>query len=126
MPAKDVYHNVVIIALEKEGWLITDDPFKLKCGTKDLYIDLGAEKLIAAEKGQQKIAVEIKSFLNTSPVTDLENALEKFILYYDILEEQGSDRILYLAIPYRTYTEIFTEPIGKILLKKDRFKFSCI
>lgn len=69
MPAKDVYHHVVITALEKDGWLITDDPFKLKCGTKDLYIDLGAEKLIAAEKDQQKIAVEIKSFLNPSPFT---------------------------------------------------------
>lgn len=122
MPAKDVYHNVVRTALEKDGWLITDDPFKLKCGTKDLYIDLGAEKLIAAEKGQQKIAVEIKSFLSPSPVTDLENALGQFILYYDILEEQGSDQILYLAIPQRTYTEIFTEPIGKILLKKNRLR----
>jgi XisH protein len=122
MPAKDVYHNVVIKALQKDAWLITDDPFKLKCGTKDLYIDLGAEKLIAAEKGQQKIAVEIKSFLNPSPVTDLENALGQFILYYDILEEQGSERILYLAIPQRTYTEIFTEPIGKILLKRNRLR----
>jgi hypothetical protein len=62
MPAKDIYHNIVIESLKKDGWLITDDPFKVKCGTKDLYIDLGAEKLIAAEKGQQKIAVEIKSF----------------------------------------------------------------
>ncbi|MBD2608108.1 XisH family protein [Scytonema hofmannii FACHB-248] len=122
MPAKDVYHNVVITALEKDGWLITDDPFKLKCGTKDLYIDLGAEKLIVAQKGQQKIAVEIKSFLSQSPVRDLENALGQFILYYDILEEQGSERILYLAIPHRTYTEIFTEPIGKILLKKNRLR----
>jgi len=83
---------------------------------------LGAEKLIAAEKGQQKIAVEIKSFLNPSPVTDLENALGQFILYYDILEEQRSDRISYLAIPYRTYNEIFTESIGKILLKNNRLR----
>jgi XisH protein len=113
MPAKDVYHNVVITALEKDGWLITDNPFKLKCGTKDLYIDLGAEKLIAAQKGQQKIAVEIKSFISQSPVRDLENALGQFILYYDILEEQGSDRILYLAIPYRTYTEVFTNPLAR-------------
>ncbi|WP_199339034.1 MULTISPECIES: element excision factor XisH family protein [Nostoc] len=89
---------------------------------KDLYIDLGAEKLIAAQKGQQKIAVKIKSFVSPSPVTDLENALGQFILYYDILEEQGSDRILHLAIPHRTYTEIFTETIGKILLKKNRLR----
>ncbi|MEH2178631.1 element excision factor XisH family protein [Nostoc sp.] len=85
MPAKDVYHNVVRTALQKDGWLITDEPFKLKCGTKDIYIDLGAQKLIAVEKGQQKIAVEIKSFLSPSPVIDLESALGQFILYYDIL-----------------------------------------
>jgi XisH protein len=122
MPAKDIYHNIVIEALKKDGWLITDDPFKLKCGTKDLDIDLGAEKLIAAEKGQHKIAVEIKSFISQFPVTDLEKALGQFILYYDILEEQGSERVLYLAISQRTYNEIFTEPIGKILLKRNRLR----
>ncbi|WP_442940688.1 element excision factor XisH family protein [Nostoc sp.] len=61
----------MITALEKDAWLITDDPFKLKCGTKDLYIDLGAEKLRAAQKGQQKIAVEIKSFISQSPVSSI-------------------------------------------------------
>ncbi|MGF1676235.1 MAG: element excision factor XisH family protein [Rivularia sp. (in: cyanobacteria)] len=122
MPAKDVYHNIVRTALEKDGWVITDDPFKLKCGTKDLYVDLGAQKLLAAQKGEEKIAVEIKSFLSPSPVTDLENALGQFILYYDILEEQQSDRVLYLAIPQRTYTDLFSEPIGQILLKKKRLR----
>lgn len=122
MPAKDVYHNVVRTALEKDGWLITDDPFKLKCGTKDLYVDLGAEKLLAAQKGEKKIAVEIKSFLSPSPVTDLENALGQFILYYDILEEEESNRVLYLAIPQRSYIELFCEPIGQILLKKKRLR----
>ncbi|MCC5619164.1 hypothetical protein LC605_29605 [Nostoc sp. CHAB 5836] len=28
----------------------------------------------------------------------------------------------YCAIPHRTYTEIFNEPIGKILLKKNRLR----
>lgn len=52
MPAKDIYHNIVRTALEKDGWVITDDPFKLKCGTKDLYVDLGAQKLLAAQKNE--------------------------------------------------------------------------
>jgi XisH protein len=85
MPAKDIYHNAVRNALEKDSWQITKDPFILKWGTRDLYIDLGAEKLIAAEKSGEKIAVEIKSFIGASPVTDLENALGQYILYYDIL-----------------------------------------
>lgn len=122
MPAKDVYHDVVRTALEKDSWVITDDPFRLKIGSKDLYVDLGAEKLLAAQKGETKIAVEVKSFLSPSPIYDLESALGQFIIYYDILEEQGSDRTLYLAIPQRTYTELFDEPIGKILLKKKRLR----
>ncbi len=80
MPAKDIYHDAVKNALIKDGWKITDDPLILSIGKKDLFIDLGAEKLIAAEKDQQKIAVEIKSFLGNSQVNDLENALGQYIL----------------------------------------------
>lgn len=50
MSAKDAFHTVVKTALEKEGWLITHDPYTLQAGTLELYIDLGAEKVIAAEK----------------------------------------------------------------------------
>ncbi|MEH2415625.1 element excision factor XisH family protein [Nostoc sp.] len=120
MPAKDTYHNAVRNALEKDSWQITKDPFILKWGTRDLYIDLGAEKLIAAEKSGEKIAVEIKSFIGASPVTDLENALGQYILYYDILARLEPDRSLYLAIRQETYSELFQEPIGKILLENQR------
>ncbi len=85
MPAKDIYHNSVKNALEKESWHITNDPFILRWGARDLYIDLGAQKLIAAEKSGHKIAVEVKSFISASPVADLEKALGQYILYYDIL-----------------------------------------
>jgi len=69
MAAKDIYHDTVKKALEKDGWIITKDPLKLTVGSRSLYVDLGAEKLIAAEKENQKIAVEIKSFLNPSPIS---------------------------------------------------------
>lgn len=57
MPAKDIYHEIVKQALIKNDWTITDDPLKLTIGGRSLYVDLGAEKLIAAQKGNQKIAV---------------------------------------------------------------------
>jgi hypothetical protein len=64
MPARDIYHSVVVHALMADGWNITHDPLSLSYGGKDLYIDLGAERVtIAAEREGQKIAVEIKSFL---------------------------------------------------------------
>lgn len=122
MPAKDIYHNTVRNALLKDGWNITDDPFILKWGTRDLYIDLGAEKVIAAEKGEQKIAVEIKSFIGASPVANLENALGQYILYYDILNRLEPNRRLYLAIRQETFTDLFEEPIGKILLENQRLR----
>ena len=60
MSAKDKFHELVIIALEKEGWMITHDPYHIDLGFVDLYIDLGAERLLAAIKESEKIAVEIK------------------------------------------------------------------
>ncbi|MGB7518966.1 MAG: element excision factor XisH family protein, partial [Spirulinaceae cyanobacterium] len=71
MPAKDIYHHQVRNALIKDGWTITDDPLILSIGKRDLFVDLGAEKVIAAEKKNQKIAVEVKSFIGKSQVNDL-------------------------------------------------------
>ena len=64
MPARDIYHANVKNALIKDGWKITHDPLKLELGGKDMYVDLGAERLLAAEKGGEQIAVEIKSFVS--------------------------------------------------------------
>jgi XisH protein len=37
-------------ALSKPGWTITDDPLFIRIGTVEMYIDLGAEKILMAEK----------------------------------------------------------------------------
>lgn len=88
MPAKDVYHQTVKEALRRDGWTITHDPLALKVGRKDLFVDLGAEQLLIAEKAGRKIAVEIKSFVGASNVAELEKALGQYILYHDVLEER--------------------------------------
>lgn len=122
MPAKDIYHKVVVRAMKKGGWTITDDPLSLKWGSRDFYVDLGVKQLLAAENGERKIAIEIKSFTGTSPIADLENALGQYILYFDILQRLEPDRELYLAIRQQTFNELFAEPIGQILLENKRFK----
>jgi hypothetical protein len=71
MPAKDVIHDAVKNALVKDGWTITDDPLRLKYKAVNLSVDLGAERTLAAEREGEKIAVEIKSFLNASTINDL-------------------------------------------------------
>ena len=122
MPAKDTYHNNVRIALEKDGWTITNDPLTLEIGGRSLYVDLGAEKPFAAEKQGRKIAVEVKSFIAASPVHDLEEALGQYIVYEDILEVSEPERNIYLAVREEVYLDIFSEPIGQLLLRKKRLK----
>ncbi len=99
MPARDRYHNQVRNALVKDGWVITHDPLRLSWGLKDMYVDLGAELLLAAEKGARKIAVEVKTFGGLSEMDDLEKAIGQFVLYHDVLARVEPDRELYLAIP---------------------------
>ena len=63
--AKDVFHDIVKEALIKDGWLVTHDPLTLLTRAEGgISTDLGAEKVIVAERGLTKIAVEVKSFIN--------------------------------------------------------------
>jgi len=117
MSRQDRFHQAVRTALEKDGWTITHDPLRLKVGTLRLQVDLGAEKLIAAEKGNQKIAVEIKSFLRASKITDFYQAFGQFLPYKVALKRVEPDRIIYLAIPDSTYEELFGEILIQDLLE---------
>lgn len=122
MPAKDLYHETVKMALIKDGWTITNDPLKLQWGLRELFVDLGAKKLLAAQKGEQLIAVEIKSFISASPIADLENALGQYIIYSNILEEVEQERLLYLAIRKAIYRDFFQEPIGNLIIQKNHLR----
>lgn len=104
------------------GQLITHDPFPLQIGKKRLSVDLGAERLISAEKNLQKIVVEIKSFVGQSDVKDLEQVLGQYILYRQILNETKIDRELYLAVSRLTFKSIFTIQLGEILLTNQIIK----
>ncbi len=116
MPAKDLYHDVVVRALQAQGWTITDDPYVIPVGIKNLFVDLGAEKIVGAEKEGKKIAIEIKCFEGQSEVHDLEKALGQYLLYIPFLRAQEAQRVLYLAVPADAYKNIFEEPIGKGIL----------
>lgn len=70
MSARDKFHQIVVNAIEKDDWTITHDPYSLQAGSFDLAIDLGAEKIIAATKQGKKIAIEIKSFLGASKISE--------------------------------------------------------
>ncbi len=108
MSARDVFHESVKSALLKDNWVITHDPLKLKFSKDDrLRIDLGAEQLLVAERGVQKIAVEVKSFLSESAMFDFHLALGQFLNYRLALRNLEPDRSLYLAVPIAAYNSFF-------------------
>ena len=119
MPAKNVYHDAVIRALNADGWTITHDPLTLSYGGKDLFVDLGAERVtLAAVKGTEQIAVEVQSFLSPSPVRDLQEAVGQFEIYRAVLTEIEPDRSLYLAVPRRVYDGLLSEPLGHLIVAR--------
>ncbi len=122
MPKRDIYHDSVKQALVKDGWTITHDPFAIPFGDQNLFVDLGAERLLAAEKDEQHIAVEIKSFVSRSPVDDLENAMGQYILYRSLLKRREPERIIYLAIPLSAYEGIFSTLLGRVMIEDHSLK----
>lgn len=122
MPARDIFHNHIKHSLIKDGWEITHDPLRFTVGRRKVYIDLGAHRLIAARKGKQKIAVEVKSFVSKSEMADLENAMGQFLIYQELLAKREPNRVLYLAIRQDTYRSIFEDEIGQILLESEKVK----
>ncbi len=105
--ARDLFHNIVKDALIQEGWQITHDPFPVSYGDVQMQIDLGAERIIAATKNQETIAVEIKSFINPSAISEFHTAVGQYLNYRRALRSQEPSRILYLAVPSQTYEEFF-------------------
>lgn len=102
--AKDLFHNTVKIALQKDGWKITHEPYQLRYGVADVYIDLAAEEAIGAEKEGRKIAVEVKSFAGGSTISEFHTALGQFLNYRIAIEVSSEpERMLYLAVPTDTY-----------------------
>jgi XisH protein len=120
MAAKDRFHDAVQRALEKDGWTIVASPFKFTFGKVRFEVDLAADRLIVAERNGEKIAVEIKSFLRASTITDFYAALGQYLSYRLGLRETHPDRILYLAVPDDVYRDFFQLEFTKTAIKEFR------
>jgi hypothetical protein len=113
MPAKDLYHEAVKYALIQAGWEITADPLFIKYGKDTLLIDLAAHRLIAATRGQEKIAIEVKSFTASSDVTEFHASLGQFLNYRMALNKTEPERKLILAVPEEAYKRFFTRELAR-------------
>lgn len=105
---RDIIHVAVRTALEKDGWIITDDPLRINLidDNTGMEIDLGAEKVIAATKGKEKIAVEIKSFTTPSILYSFYEAFGQYLSYRDALMDEGNTRTLYLAVSIEVFNRL--------------------
>lgn len=109
--AKDIYHRTVREALEKEGWIITHDPYLIpRTNLKPYEIDLGAERFLAAERDAEKIAVEIKSFTASSMTYNFHTAFGQYSVYRFFMQDKDAARKLFLAVPDETYNTFFLDP----------------
>jgi hypothetical protein len=122
--ARDRFHNVVRKALEKEGWVITDDPYEINVDNVDFEIDLAAEELLAAEQEGRQIAVEIKSFIGSSSISEFHTALGQFLNYRDALAIIDPDRQIYLAVRLPVYETFFQKRF--IISAIERYQISLV
>ncbi|MEM9214623.1 MAG: element excision factor XisH family protein [Cyanobacteria bacterium P01_F01_bin.150] len=122
MAAKDLLHESFKRALLRDKWTITHDPLVLKIGRRNALVALGAQKLLAAERGPDKIAVEIKTFAGPSPMSELEKAWGQFFLYAKVLRKRNPERSLYLAVSETIFETLFEEEAGQLLLTEPGFR----
>jgi XisH protein len=117
MPKKDIYHDQVRRALEKDGWTITHDPMRFRWKGRTIWPDLGIEKVIAAERGTEKIAVEIKSFTNIALLVDFYEALGQYDIYKVALAELDQDRSVVLAVTEAAYETFLCTEFAQAVLQ---------
>ena len=125
MPAHDIYHHTVRHALEKDGWKITHDPYKISIENSrpDYQVDFGAEKnCLAAERADEKIAVEVKSFIATSFAYEFHKAVGQYLTYAVGVRLIEPERRLYLAISEAAYNEIQASEIQKTVIEEYKIK----
>lgn len=121
MPARDL----VVTALTRAGWTITDDPYVITYGLQVLLIDLAANTenqgrnlFVDATRDGHKIAVEIKAFAGESAVADLHQAVGQYVVYKLVLEQLEPDRIVYLAVTDAVYRKVFRRPLGQLIVQR--------
>ena len=71
----------------------------------------------------RKIVVEIKSFINPSPLTDLKIALGQYEISSDFLEVTEPERQLYLSVSTETFNEIFEKNAYQFIIKRHQLPF---
>lgn len=87
-----------------------------------MYVDLGAKRLIMATRAEEKIAVEVKSFVSSSEMEDLRDAIGQYTIYRSVMRRTYPDYSLYLAVNDVVFYSLFEEPIGQLMIEDEHLK----
>lgn len=120
--AKDVIHDAVKNALIKDGWTITADPYHLRYEDKSLIADLKAERVLLVQREAEIIVVEVKSFLGTSFMKELQTALGQYQMYVAFLDQLERNEPVYLAVSAIVFQEQFQSKAVQMILNRYQVK----
>lgn len=79
---------------------------------------MAAERRLAAERNNEKIIIEIKSFVGHSIIQDFKELLGHYMLYLPLLAETASEYKLFVAIDNAIYENDFQHPVIRLSLTK--------
>lgn len=85
-----------------------------------MEVDLAAEKVIAATRENQKIIVEIKSFINKSKLHDFYEAKGQYDVYRKGLKKEGVLHHLFLAVEEDVYNSFFQKALIRETIEEDK------
>ena len=97
MPARGRYHQQVRTALEKDGWTITQDAFRVSYGGHELTAEFAAEREREGDS-PECIAVQVATGDTDPSSVGFQRTLGRFMLCDMVLSEMRSPRRLFLAI----------------------------
>ncbi|MGH9840267.1 MAG: element excision factor XisH family protein [Blastocatellia bacterium] len=113
-------HYAVKNALIKSGWEITADQYTIEFKDSKVFADLAAELPIAAELGERKIVVEVKSFLGPSPMRELESAIGQYRIYRCFMRVVAPDRKLYIGISDQAESVFFRKLSIQFIVRQEK------
>lgn len=80
------------------------------------------ELRIQESSSNELIAVEAKSFVAASAISEFHTALGQFLNYRVALKLKDPSRILYLAIPVAVYQDFFSRQLPQLSVKEYQLK----
>jgi hypothetical protein len=115
MPAFDACHDQVVRALEKEGWRVEIEPYRLALPPRVGYVDI---RLSRGRNGrlEQLLLVEVKCFPDEDDTTrDLYISIGQYLIYRALIVELELPDALYLAVPSDIFSLIFDRSVMRVV-----------